>query len=297
MPRIIVDRSRAIFGDPSPPSNVWESQFDGFDDDLRRVAQMPWQTIPDADLWYYIHDLAYVELQPDLFAYLFPVCLNFWYRSLLDNRDCAVGDAEFHYALYRGQVLEKQVTPLQREHIYQFFIDGFLDCIDTERGFQGLGHQDSTRIVCGWIYRFNSLGVVAPLIEPLWTAWWNMNTPGQAAAALIYLSGLMYRRGESPLFAPRVKKRGQEPSLWVNDSSIFDQGWLPVNLEFFRRSLTIDYLRDKVHEACVRLADEPEAELANRISADFDILHTDVEIRIAYLLERLAAPPVFYADW
>src|SRR4051794_22635962 len=109
MTRISTDQARAIFGYPAPPSEVRESQFDGFDDDLRRVAQTPWDQIQDGDLWYYLHDLAYMELQPDLFAYLFPVCLNFWYQTLLRSTAAAVGDAEFHYALHHGQVLEKMV--------------------------------------------------------------------------------------------------------------------------------------------------------------------------------------------
>src|SRR4051812_24168340 len=107
MSPISIDRPHSIFGNPSPPSQVTEHQFDGFDDDLHRLAQTPWNQIKDEDLWYYIHDLSYMELQPDLFAYLFPVCLNFWYQSLLRSTACAVGDAEFHYALFRGQVLAK----------------------------------------------------------------------------------------------------------------------------------------------------------------------------------------------
>src|SRR5258708_6989211 len=118
MQRISNDRSRAIFDFPSPPVQITESQFDGFDHELYTLAQCPWDSIRDADLWYYLHDLAYVELQPDLFVHLFPACLNFWYHTLLGGTDCAVGDAEFHYALLHGQVLEKMVAPKQQMQIY-----------------------------------------------------------------------------------------------------------------------------------------------------------------------------------
>src|SRR4051794_19956218 len=75
------ERARAIFGDPRPPRTVWERQFDYCDADLRRLATTPYDRIDFADLWYYYHDLAYVELQPDLFDYLFPACLVDWQRS------------------------------------------------------------------------------------------------------------------------------------------------------------------------------------------------------------------------
>ena len=75
MARVSWDRARAIFGYPDPPTEVTESQFDGFDDALRRLATTPYDEIDFSDLWYYHHDLTYMELQPDLFAYLFPVCL------------------------------------------------------------------------------------------------------------------------------------------------------------------------------------------------------------------------------
>jgi hypothetical protein len=162
MTRIAATQSRAIFGNPSSPLQVSERQFDGFDDALGKLAQTPWDKIPDEDLWYYLHDLAYVELQPDLFAYLFPVCLNFWYHTLLRNVGCAVGDAEFHYALFRGQTLDKLVTPSQRTQILTFFHDGFLDRVDAERGFI---YRDSQTPAYGWMYRFNSLGLVTPLTE------------------------------------------------------------------------------------------------------------------------------------
>src|SRR5258708_38693865 len=61
MPRLSVTQSRAIFGNPSPPLQVSEYQFDGFDDDLRRLAETPWDKIKDEDLWYYLHDLILCE--------------------------------------------------------------------------------------------------------------------------------------------------------------------------------------------------------------------------------------------
>ena len=64
------ERARRIFGDAGPPDKVTQHQFDGFDEVLERLAQTPQERIDFGDLWYYHHDLAYQELQPDLFVLL-----------------------------------------------------------------------------------------------------------------------------------------------------------------------------------------------------------------------------------
>lgn len=61
-------RLRDIFGNPKPVLHVTERQFDGGDQALHQLAQTPYEEIDFGDLWYYHHDLAYVDLQPELFA-------------------------------------------------------------------------------------------------------------------------------------------------------------------------------------------------------------------------------------
>src|SRR6266404_4503753 len=79
------DRARSIFGNAAIPGQVWERQFDSFDEELGRLCRTPSSEIDFSDLWCYYHDLAFVELQPEVFAYLFPVCLMAWHESLMDN--------------------------------------------------------------------------------------------------------------------------------------------------------------------------------------------------------------------
>src|SRR5687768_8639836 len=126
MSRIDWNRARQIFGYPEPPQEVRERQFDYFDDELRQLATTPWDKIDFADLWYYHLDLAYVDLQPEVFAYLFPVCLMDWHHTLQKNESCSHGDSEFHYGLYQGRVLERMLTPEQRKQVSEFFRDSFL---------------------------------------------------------------------------------------------------------------------------------------------------------------------------
>ena len=97
---------------------------------------MDWDRVPDDYLWYYFHDLAYVELQADLFPHLFPACLRYWYETLMRNEAPSLGDSDFHYSLMRGQILENMLSESERQSLYDFFRDGFLDRIEAERGFR-----------------------------------------------------------------------------------------------------------------------------------------------------------------
>ncbi|HEY7985070.1 MAG TPA: hypothetical protein VID73_12920 [Ktedonobacterales bacterium] len=295
MPRVSAEQARAIFGNAAPPARVTERQFDGFDAELRALAQTPLDAITPHGLWYYLHDLAAVDLQPDLFAYLFPACLTFWYDSLLRNQDSAQGDAEFHAALARGRILQTMVTPAQRERILDYLHDGFLDRLDLERGFNTAAVEAPA---FSWMRRFNSLALVVPLIERLWTAWWRMETAGQAVAALLYASALMYRRGENPLFPalPHSPASGVPP-LWENDSALFDDGWLPENLAFLRRTLTVEYLGQQVAAAARRLTGEPEEEMAAVLARDYELRANVVASRGSSLLDLLAQPAPCAVDW
>src|SRR5688572_22236798 len=174
--KISWERARAIFGNAGPPAEVWESQFDYFDEALQRLAATPFQAIDASDLWYYFHDLAYVTLQPDLFAYLFPVCLMDWHHTLMRNEACSHGDAEFHYGLLRGNVLDKMLTPRQRESVFEFFRDGFLERLDAERGFAMPADRTTA---FAWLQRFNSLALITPRIDLVWNPWWSIETPGR----------------------------------------------------------------------------------------------------------------------
>ena len=239
--RISWDRARRIFSYPNPPSEVWEKQFDYNDDGLRRLATTQWDQINFDDLWYYYHDLAYVELQPEVFRYLFPVCLMDWYTSLLANESCSHGDSEFHRGVWHGRALERMATPDQRNGILAFFRDGFLDRLDLEASPPRF---DSDRIPCVWLARLNSLATIVPCIEMIWEAWWSLETPGQALAALKYCAGLSYFDDENPYLSKAVGKAqelgrtlgtgGAGCIYWASDAMIHDVGWLPENLSFLR---------------------------------------------------------------
>lgn len=260
------ERVRGVFGDAQPPKTVWERQFDYCDAELWRLAKAPYEQIDFGDLWYYYHDLAYVELQPDLFAYLFPVCLMDWHRTLMRNEECAHGDAEFHSGVFRGNVFDKMLTANQCLAVYEFFRDSLLERIDVERGFI---RSPEDYPAYGWIARFNSLAMVMPRIDLIWNAWWRLDTPGRAVTALQYCSWLMYLEGENPLFDAFVNERGADGVfLRTNDSRIWHSGWRSENVAFLQKTLSWQFVSSSIAAATNRLRGEPEQPLAEQVLRD-----------------------------
>jgi hypothetical protein len=235
-------------------------------------------------LWNYIHDLAYQELQPDLFRHAFPACLKFWYDTLLRHEDAAIGDAEFHHALMRGDILQKMLSECERERVYAFFADGFLDRLDREHDFAY--ERDAAN---RWIGRLNALGIVAPVIPRIWGAWWSLETQGRAISAIRYATGLVYLKGENPIYPEWTRDEGGGgPYLTAWDCEIFDHVWLASNLEFLRTTLSSDYVCERLSAATQALASTQVALMAERIASDA-LRRTDViELRIDQLLTGLA---------
>lgn len=274
-------RARSIFDDPKPPISVWERQFDDFDDALQKLATTPCEDIDFSDLWYYHHDLAYVDLQPEVFAYLFPVCLMDWHATLQANESCSHGDSEFHYGLFHGNVLEKMLTPRQRIQIADFLCESLMERLDAERGLTFAGSGASA---FGWMSRLNSLGIVMPIIPRIWEAWWSLDTVGRAVAAIQYLSGFMYFDGENPIFKMWTpEKGGGGPYLWANDSCIFDAGWMPENVDYLADVLNAEFVEDQLKQAVAKLEGQPEHAKAQRLTEDIVDRRELVESRTAEL--------------
>lgn len=278
------ERVRAIFDNPEPPKHVWERQFDYLDNELRRLAGTPFEEINFSDLWYYHHDLAYVELQPELFAYLFPVCLMDWHVTLMNNEACSHGDAEFHYGVRRGDVFQKMMTIDQRAAVVTFFRDSFLERLGIERRFASTRNRAATY---SWIYRFNSLGLVIPNIEVVWNAWWQLDSPEQAVAALQYCSGLMFFEGENSVFGIWD---GIVPEIWLNDSFIYDAGWLDENIAFLSKTLTPGFVNEKVVSAVARLSGGPEWEHARQLEERLPDCQELIQVRLNELPRLLRNP-------
>jgi hypothetical protein len=291
---------QAVLGAAPKPKNIWQRQFDHFDDALRKMAQMEWDCIPDEYMWYYFHDMAYMELQPDLFRHVFPACLKYWYSTLMNNESAERGDSDFHYALMRGKIVETVLSDLECTKLYDFFIDGFMDRVEAQNTFKydlSLG-KGAWRGHNFWIYRFNTLGIVAPVTKRIWQEWWLLDHPGKAFCAVMYASGLIYVEGENPIYgAWSTEQGGGGPYLTEIDGHIFDWAWRKDNLEYLKDTLTTKYLMEKLEHAALTLQNHEEVDIVSQVIDDARSREVIIEYRIADLLENLAKIQLEKTHW
>lgn len=277
-------RLRDVFGNPPLAWNVTERQFDYDDEKLKELGRTPHDRINFNDLWYYHHDLAYVELHPELFAHLFPVCLMDWHLTLQANEACSHGDSEFHYGIIQGNVFDTMLTERQRVQVEEVFRDSLLYRIDQE-----LKVSESPAQALAWIARLNSLGLFLTTLPQLWSDWWRVITRGQAVALLQYCSGLAYFDAENPLFAKLNLRRGEGgPWMWENDSYLRDRGWADANVTFLREFLTVDRVIAGAQQAAAQLQEGPEGAAAAKMSGDLASRRELIAARVDALPKLLA---------
>jgi hypothetical protein len=280
-----------VLGKAPKPTKVWEKQFDDFNAELAEMAQMDWDKIPEEYLWYYFHDLAYVELQPDLFRHVFPTCLKYWYETLMRNDSAERGDSDFHYAIMRGNFIQKLLTNFEKTKLYNYFCDGLIDRIEAQTSFKhdpSMG-KGAWRGQNSWIYRFNTLGIVAPVTQQIWENWWKLDHPGKAFCAVMYFSGLMYLNGENPIYDAWTRdKGGGGPYLTEIDASIFDWAWREDNHRYLRNTLSVEYVLQKLEQAADMFHNPEDLKIVTQIISDAKARTDIIEIRIGDLIENLA---------
>ncbi len=295
MSRITTERMPGVLGRAPKPDAVWQLQFDGENAALSALARRDWDAIAEGDLTPYLFDLTYVELQRDLFRHLFPACLKFWYATLLRNESAERGGADLHLALLRRDLPATMMTEPERGRLLAFFVDGLLDRIDLERGFD---YSYPGTAANAWIARFNTLGLIAPIVPQIWRPWWAFETPGQAVSAVEYASGLVYLKGENPIYSPWTPKDGGGgPYLTEWDAQIFDSAWLEENLVFLSETLTCDYVVERLAAAAGALKGESEEAMARRVASDATARTDVISLRIEELLANLARTQLAKERW
>lgn len=268
-PLTVRERCRHIFGDEPPVAHVWEPEFDYADEALKTLALQDWRAISAHQLrCYYFLNLVYHEpLQPELFRYLFPLCLATWHEELLIENHC-YDKEDFFRALKRPYLWEQMMDSSQREAVKAFLCEGVLHAIDSEQGFSR--HA-------AWLDAFNELAGSVAVTGEIWRSWWSVSTPGRAIALLKYASGFIWEGKENPLW------RGFGPDF-------FRESWLPENLAFLHSVLTPQLIIEGVTDAAEVLRNCNEGLLAEKIARVAPQRYEIIAIRIDDLFDELARP-------
>jgi hypothetical protein len=272
-----------------PPEKVTQGAFEGNDRHLRRLVRLrPGEQADANDLWEYIHDLRYTDIQGTLLVYLLPFCLQAWREDLRGIHHGYGGVIEnFYPVLADRHIFDLHLTPKQSAVVSEFMRQTILEEIDDQRG---LAFQGSRTRPYRWFGALTTYGVLLPDVERLWNAWWSLDTVGRAIAAVQYISCLMYPERENPVFAPWTPDLGGgPPCLWGFEGHLYNHRWLEPNVIFMKEILTVQRVNEVLAQAVGQLAGQPEYDAATAVQQDFPLCTATLEGRCAELprlLER-----------
>jgi len=142
------------------------------------------------DLWEYLQDLRYTDIQSSLLAYLLPFCLELWCEDLRGTSDKYGGFVEHLYPVLADRaIFDKHLTSKQSAAVSEFMQQTILEEVDDQLG---LAYQGSKARPYRWIGALTTYGVLLPDLVRVWSAWWSLDTVGRALAAVQYISCLIY---------------------------------------------------------------------------------------------------------
>src|ERR1044072_1082381 len=234
--RPYVREIRAIFNNPQPPSKIVEQQFDGWDDELGRLARTPWHEIDDGQWHYYMLDLAWVQaLQGDLFEYLFPYLLCIWKEGLDARIDQPYGQIDLYAAIHKGNLFNKLMSEGGSREVGGWMSRWFVDSVDRLRLTESLCGADRKRPLHFLPWAFNALGQSTPYLSRTISQLLIASTPGRSRFWLILAAGLLYNENEVPWIAPWTPEEGGG-GVYLTESAgeIYDAGFLESNLGAYR---------------------------------------------------------------
>jgi hypothetical protein len=263
--RPMVIRIKEIFDDPVPPRQVIEDQFDGAQDDLIRTATKPWHEIDQSDYWHYLLDLCYVDLQQDLFDYLFPAFLIRWWEGQLTRLGGPASECDFYRAIDGGQVFTKMMDESRREQVLRWMTDAYIEGVDAWSNELSVEYNSSgPNNLNGPLIRFNALGQSVPVIGPILEQLGNIQTIGRAQWWLVFATSIVLNVNQRPAAVPSWTPYRGGGVLWTIKSatSISDHGFLPENLEALASFLDYERLTALVEQSADLIPSFPHGDWA-----------------------------------
>lgn len=280
------------YGRPKPPKKISQEAYEFKTDHLRRLMSCN-NELPEAgDLHNYAEDIAFVEeIQTDLFIYLLPVYLRTWRSDLMSNDedfDNGAGVFLLTHTLARQQLLHRILKPKQVHAVMVFMRDSILDRIDQEDNLVVTPHNSNQ--ANGWLSGLGDFAVIFPDLPSLWQTWWTIETPGQAVAALQYLSVLMYEDDLNPIYVPWTKQHGGGPPGFGSTNCLVDRPWQAENVSFLQRTLTADFFHEALERAAATLSGVADSPVPTKMLSDFESQRPVLESRLQALPGMLSEP-------
>ncbi|MBL8048016.1 MAG: hypothetical protein JNJ45_04985 [Chthonomonas sp.] len=290
--RPMVARISRIFGDPRPPRRVTQKQFDGEQKDLAKTAAKPWHEIDQSDYWHYLLDLCYVDLQQDLFDYLFPAFLIRWWEGQLTRLGGPASECDFYRAIDHGQVLAKMMSESRRQEVLDWMTDAYIEGVDAwsenlSVAYNPRGPND----LHGPLWSFNALGQSVPITRAILQRLGDVSTIGRAQWWLVFGTGIIWRENDCPAVPDWTPYSGGGGVYNTgSEASIFDHGFLPENLEAFESFVDYARLMTMLEQSADIIPSFPHGDWARLAWEECLTYPQRVETRLANLIHLLGLP-------
>ena len=227
----MMHRLLEIFNHPSPPVVVTQEKFDHFDDELSGTSKKRWHEITMDSDGDYIHDLLYVELQQDLFDYLFPAFLVRWWEAQQTHDDPDRYTWDIYGAFSQRHVLTTMMSPERRSALMAWMVDAYIDGVDLWSGRLTVDpYGDKSDRLQGPLEAFHALGYSVPITRPILERLCDVTTEGRAQWWLVISSGIAWNENECPFITPWDPDRGGGGIYVLESAASFSKGYLEENL-------------------------------------------------------------------
>jgi hypothetical protein len=277
-------------GDPPSPTAVWQSQFDGDDASLKRLAYArPGEPVRIQDLLSYCDDLRYVdELQEGLLLRVLPHALHAWRGLLIKGGSGGFSEALCAALAKRREFISKTLGPDGTRGAARFMAATVLELMAKE---DTLRHKGMRASPYRWSREFVSFGCAWDEVDLILAPWRAMAQPGLALCAVEYLASLVFTGAENPVFGTWTRDEGGGPIVpWENASVGFEESWSPAAVERLRGRLAGNAAADWLSDAADRLKDHPDRAVAVKAAAAAAVRGPRLASRTADLCRYLSTP-------
>ncbi|GEM_PF-3649522 len=278
------------FGHVPPPKTIPHHREGccGSDDYYARLVRKHRSSLDASDFGMYLpHVLLPGNGTAEDFSYFLPRLLELWVLYLPEGT--VVDDWLFTKLLEDG-FIHRRLAPELREAIIRFVDRTFLSLVDDVRAIDEPRNTSPVTARPAWPAIWYTRGQLGPIAH-LWSDWWGFRTLGRARAAAQFASCLVTLDESNPLFLPWTRDGGGGPPSLLEDLSIgFSPGWLPENVEEFKRRLTPESLADLVRRCEEALPAPAERSMVGLLASRLQTLPEIAQAKLYDLEDSISAP-------
>lgn len=288
----MVTRLKKIFGNPESPKFVVQKQFDGAQASLEKTSRKAWHEIDQSDYWHTLLDICYVDLQQDLFDYLFPALLIRWWEGQMSRKGGPESECDFYRAIDHGQVFIKMMDSSRSKEVFSWMTDAYLAGIDEWSGKLSVAYDpNGANDLHGPLWSFHALGQSVPITHLIVKGPGEVSTEGRAQWWLVFATGLVWNENqcnELPIWTP--ESGGGGVYITESEASIFDHGFLTPNLHAACEFFTMERVRKCLEMSVDLIPSFPHGDWAKLALEEFWADPQKIEIRLQNYLKLLALP-------